>query len=123
MSNKVLKRVYYLTNGDIPLIGVGGVCSAEDAYNKMKCGASLVQMYTGLIYGGPFLVRRMLREICQHAELDGYKNLREVVGATVRKETGMKPKIIDPDMEEFKKELPQVVPKSIVAKFFGIINY
>ena len=52
-STEVLRRVYALTEGKVPLIGVGGVASAEDAYAKIRAGASLVQLYSALVYTGP----------------------------------------------------------------------
>merc|ERR1712174_82381 len=90
-SNEVLKKMYELTNGEIPLIGVGGVSSARDAYQKIKCGASLVQIYSAYTYNGPFLIRRMIREIGQYAELDGFDKIEQAVGCDVRKRLGMAP--------------------------------
>lgn len=55
-SNDVLKRLYQLTKGMVPIIGVGGIFNAKDAYEKIRLGASLVQVYTGWIYEGPTLV-------------------------------------------------------------------
>ena len=52
-SNAVLAKMYELVGNDIPLIGVGGIRNAKDAYLKMKLGASLVQLYSGLAYNGP----------------------------------------------------------------------
>ena len=51
--------MYTLTNGQIPLIGVGGIMTAEDALDKLKAGASLVQVYSGFIYEGPSLIKRI----------------------------------------------------------------
>ena len=51
--------------GQIPIIGVGGVSSGKDAYEKIKAGASLVQIYTALVYEGPPLVNRIKRELAQ----------------------------------------------------------
>ena len=58
-STIILKKMYSLTNGLIPLIGVGGIMSAEDAIQKFKCGADLVQLYTGFIYKGPSLIKKI----------------------------------------------------------------
>ena len=58
-SNEVIKTIYRLTNGVMPIIGVGGVFNAEDAWEKICAGASLVQLYTGFIYEGPGVVRRI----------------------------------------------------------------
>ena len=51
-----VKRVYQRSKGKVPIIGVGGISSAEDAYRKVRAGASLVQVYTGLVYEGPELL-------------------------------------------------------------------
>ncbi len=62
------------------LIGVGGVFSAEDAYLKIRLGASLVQLLTAMIYEGPGLVRKINRGLCQLLERDGFSNVAEAVG-------------------------------------------
>lgn len=58
-SNEVLKNFYKFTNGQIPIIGVGGISSAADAYEKIKCGASLIQIYSAFIYQGFGLVEKI----------------------------------------------------------------
>nr|CAD1840831.1 unnamed protein product [Ananas comosus var. bracteatus] len=58
LSTNILKEMYILTRGKIPLIGCGGVSSGEDAYKKIRAGATLVQLYTGFAYGGPALIPR-----------------------------------------------------------------
>eukprot|EP00469_Lotharella_globosa_P001190 CAMPEP_0167793914 /NCGR_PEP_ID=MMETSP0111_2-20121227/13499_1 /TAXON_ID=91324 /ORGANISM="Lotharella globosa, Strain CCCM811" /LENGTH=479 /DNA_ID=CAMNT_0007687233 /DNA_START=1 /DNA_END=1438 /DNA_ORIENTATION=- len=63
MSNQVISDFYRLTNGKIPIIGVGGVSSGKDALEKIKAGASVVQLYTGLIFGGPILVSNIKSEL------------------------------------------------------------
>ena len=55
--------MYKLTNGKIPIIGVGGIANGEDAYARIKAGASLVQIYTGFIYEGPSLIKAINKEI------------------------------------------------------------
>jgi dihydroorotate dehydrogenase len=74
---------YKYTNGKIPLIGVGGVDSAEQAYEKIKNGASLIQLYTGLVYNGPNLIKDINEDLSSLIERDGYKNISEAVGAEV----------------------------------------
>ncbi|KAL9340596.1 hypothetical protein Peur_066815 [Populus x canadensis] len=59
LSTNILKEMYILTRGKIPLIGCGGVFSGEDAYKKIRAGATLVQLYTGFAYGGPALIPRI----------------------------------------------------------------
>ena len=65
---------------ELPIIGVGGIFSAEDAYEKTKAGASLVQIYTGLIYEGPGLVKRINKGLAELLQRDGFKNIAEAVG-------------------------------------------
>ncbi|MDC3112440.1 quinone-dependent dihydroorotate dehydrogenase [Pelagibacteraceae bacterium] len=82
-SNLVLKKMYELTNGQIPLIGVGGISSGRDCYEKIKSGASLVQLYTALVYSGPNLINSMKGELIDLIKTDGYKNISEVIGKSV----------------------------------------
>eukprot|EP01083_Nonionella_stella_P029139 80295_1 len=82
-SNEVLRKMYRCTNGEMPLIGVGGVSSVEDAYTKIKCGASLVQVYTGMVYNGPVLVHQIIDKLDALAKKDGYKHITEAIGSAV----------------------------------------
>ena len=82
-SNLVLKKMYELTNGQIPLIGVGGISSGRDCYEKIKSGASLVQLYTALVYYGPNLINTMKGDLIDLIKTDGYKNISEVIGKSV----------------------------------------
>ena len=66
---------------DVPVIGVGGVASAEDAYRKIRAGASLVQLYTGLIYEGPGLAREINRGLLDLLDRDGFDTVADAVGA------------------------------------------
>ncbi|RMF14731.1 MAG: quinone-dependent dihydroorotate dehydrogenase [Alphaproteobacteria bacterium] len=77
---------YRLSEGRIPLIGVGGVMDAEDAWAKIRAGASLIQLYSGLVYEGPGLVRRILDGMLRLMERDGFAHLDEAVGADHRKD-------------------------------------
>jgi dihydroorotate dehydrogenase len=63
------------------IVGAGGVFTAEDAYLKLKLGASLVQIYTGLIYGGPGIAKRICRGLVELIRRDGFSNLSEVIGS------------------------------------------
>jgi len=65
----------------LPIIGVGGIFTAEDAYEKIKAGASLVQIYTGFIYEGPLVVKKINQGLVKLLKVDGYKNISEAVGA------------------------------------------
>lgn len=80
LSTRVLRQMYRLTHGRMPLIGVGGISSALGAYKKVRAGASLVQIYTGLIYHGPELLFRIKRELPQLLRRDGFSSLKDAVG-------------------------------------------
>ena len=84
MSNAMLRKVYDQTGGTVPLIGVGGIMSGADAYTKIRAGASLVQLYTGLVYGGPGLVQRIKRDLADALARDGHANITEAVGSEHR---------------------------------------
>ena len=83
ISTKQLRLAYKYTNGQIPLIGVGGVDSAETAYEKIKNGASLIQLYTGLVYNGPNLIKDINKDLSSLIERDGYSSISEAVGVEV----------------------------------------
>ena len=76
----MIKKVRQWTKGVVPIIGVGGIFSAEDAYRKIRLGASLVQVYTGWVYEGPSLVPQINRGLLKLMDRDGFKNIREAVG-------------------------------------------
>ncbi len=82
-SNNILRKMYNLTNGQIVLIGVGGISSGSDCYEKIKSGASLVQLYTALTFSSPLLISNMKNELSDLIKTDGYKNISEVVGKSV----------------------------------------
>lgn len=79
-STRVLARLSQLTDGRLPLIGVGGVSSAEDAYAKIRAGATAVQLYTALVYGGLSLVPAILRGLDALLARDGFASVAEAVG-------------------------------------------
>jgi len=82
-SNTILKKMYTLTNGQISLIGVGGISTGSECYEKIKCGASLTQLYTALIYSGPLLISQIKKELVDLIKTDGYKNISAVIGKSV----------------------------------------
>lgn len=84
VSTHVLREMYRLTKGKIPLIGCGGVFSGRDAYEKIRAGASLVQIWTALPYEGPGVVPRIKRELAELLAADGYSTVGEAVGADHR---------------------------------------
>jgi len=77
-STAVLARMRRLVGKELPLIGVGGVDSAETALAKIRAGADLVQLYTGLVYGGPGLPGRILAELSAHCAQAGVKSIAEL---------------------------------------------
>ncbi|HWU55809.1 MAG TPA: quinone-dependent dihydroorotate dehydrogenase, partial [Rhizomicrobium sp.] len=79
-STRVLKEMHQRLNGEITLVGVGGVSSGADAYAKIRAGASLVQLYTALAFHGPGLVARIKRELLACLKRDGFATVREAVG-------------------------------------------
>jgi dihydroorotate dehydrogenase len=80
-ATETLRDLYRRTGGKLPLIGVGGIASAADAYAKIRAGASLVQLYTALVFEGPGLVRRIKQELAALLQHDGFNNVTEAVGA------------------------------------------
>lgn len=80
LSEKMISYVYKKTGGKSVIIGVGGVFSAQDAYRKIKLGASLVQLITGMIFEGPQLISEINRSLVDLMTKDGFKNISEAVG-------------------------------------------
>ena len=81
ISNEALSKMYVLTNGKMLLIGVGGVSCAADVYEKLKLGASLVQLYTALIYEGPGLPATLKEELLHLMVRDGHTSINSVIGS------------------------------------------
>ena len=79
-ATQVIRYVHAHSRGRIPIIGVGGIFSAQDAYEKVRAGASLVQVYTGLIYKGPLLPHRINVGLVRLLQRDGFTHLAEAVG-------------------------------------------
>ena len=84
LSTDVLADIYRLTEGRVPLIGVGGIASGADAYAKVRAGASLLQLYTALIYQGPALIPAIKNDLASYLRRDGYIHLADAVGADHR---------------------------------------
>ena len=82
-STKMIAELYELTGGRIPLIGVGGIFTAEDAWEKITAGASLVQLYTGFIYQGPNIAREINEGLAAILAREGFANINEAVGTRV----------------------------------------
>ena len=79
-STRILSQVFQLTRGRLPIIGVGGIASGEDAYAKIRAGASLVQLYSALVFEGPGLVRRIKATLLRCLERDGLQSIAAAVG-------------------------------------------
>ena len=79
-STAMLARVYKLTNGSVPLIGIGGISSGETALQKIEAGASLIQLYTGMVYEGPSLVGRITAALQDAAQAAGAQSIGELSG-------------------------------------------
>lgn len=84
LATKCLLDMYRLTGGKIPIIGCGGVASGADAYAKIRAGASLVQLYSALVFHGPELVGRIKADLAACLRADGFKSVAEAVGADHR---------------------------------------
>lgn len=80
-STEVVRHLYKQTNGKLPIIGVGGIFSADDAWEKIIAGASLVQCYTGLVYEGPGLTKKIVIGLNEKLAASGFKNLSAAVGS------------------------------------------
>lgn len=79
-STQMLAQMYRLTGGKIPLIGVGGISSSLDAYRKIRAGASLVQLYSALIYQGFSLVTRIKQDLAGMLAQEGFENISQAIG-------------------------------------------
>lgn len=81
---ETLRAMYRLTGGRVPLVGAGGIASGADAYARIRAGASLVQLYTALVFEGPGLVGRIKRDLAALLRRDGFTSLAAAVGAERR---------------------------------------
>lgn len=79
-STEVIRYIYQQTQGKLPIIGVGGIFTADDAWAKITAGASLIQVYTGWIYSGPGMIKEVLSGISQKLEAAGFSSLSQAVG-------------------------------------------
>jgi len=83
-ATEVLGDLYRRTGGRLPIVGVGGVASADDAYAKIRAGASLVQLYTALVFEGPGLVGRIKNGLAALLKRDGFSTVAEAIGVDHR---------------------------------------
>jgi dihydroorotate dehydrogenase len=84
-STRALARVYRATGGAVPLVGVGGIEDGATAYAKIRAGASLLQLYSALVYEGPGLAARICRDLGERLRADGFTHLDEAVGLDAEK--------------------------------------
>ncbi|NRF90797.1 quinone-dependent dihydroorotate dehydrogenase [Paenibacillus frigoriresistens] len=80
-TTEVIRRVYQLTEGKLPIIGSGGIFTAQDAYEKIRAGASLVEVYTGFIYEGPGMLASLNKGLQDLLRRDGYTHISQAIGA------------------------------------------
>ncbi len=83
LSNKIIKKIYKLTKGKIVLIGVGGISNGRDAFEKISCGCSLLQLYTSLVFKGPNVVVNILSELSRLLKDKGIKKVEDLVGKNI----------------------------------------
>ena len=83
-ATAVVGRVWRRTDGRVPVVGVGGVTTAEDAWEKVRAGAALVQVYTALVYEGPSLARALCEGLSQRVRAGGFASLAAAVGSAHR---------------------------------------
>jgi len=83
LSTRVLARLWRLTEGRVPLVGVGGIEDADTAWRKIRAGASLLQLYTAFAYAGPPLIAAVLDGLAQRLEAGGFESLSQAVGGDV----------------------------------------
>jgi dihydroorotate dehydrogenase len=83
-STEVIRHLYLRSEGKLPIIGVGGIFNAQDAWDKVTAGASLVQVYTGMVYEGPGIARAVAEGLATLLQESGMKSLAEAVGIMAR---------------------------------------
>uniref|UniRef100_UPI0037E9237D dihydroorotate dehydrogenase (quinone), mitochondrial n=1 Tax=Semicossyphus pulcher TaxID=241346 RepID=UPI0037E9237D len=94
LSTSTVREMYNLTKGKVPIVGIGGVASGQDAMDKIRAGASLVQLYTALTFQGPPVVTKIKRELEQLLKEQGFSSVSEAVGADHRGAGVPKPSLL-----------------------------
>ncbi|NES65025.1 MAG: dihydroorotate dehydrogenase (quinone), partial [Okeania sp. SIO2D1] len=79
-STEIIKFIWQETQGKLPIIGVGGIFTVEDAWDKITAGASLIQVYTGWVYQGPGMVKQILQGLLQKLDERGLNSISEAIG-------------------------------------------
>ena len=85
LSTKIIKRFYKNLKNKVPIIGVGGIDSGKAAFEKIAAGASALQLYTGMIYEGPMIVKKIKKDLINIINQKGFKKIEEVIGSYVHK--------------------------------------
>ena len=80
ISNELINKFFKLVGKKILIIGVGGVDSADGVYNKIVSGATLVQLYTGMVYKGPTIASKINKDLDEIVKREGFKNISEAIG-------------------------------------------
>ena len=84
-STEIVRHLFKQTRGSLPIIGVGGIFSADDAWEKIGAGASLLQIYTGLIYEGPSIAKKIVAGLKEKLRAGGFKSFADAVGSSAMK--------------------------------------
>jgi dihydroorotate dehydrogenase len=82
-SNEVISKIYRYSKGELPIIGVGGIFTPEDAFGKIAAGASLLQAYTGFVYGGPSFASEINSGLARLLKDRGFEQLTDAVGSGI----------------------------------------
>jgi len=80
-STEMISKIYKMTNGEFPIVGVGGIMSGEDAWQKICAGASLIQAYSGFVFEGASLTKQVVNGIEMKMRQNGFTSLEEAIGS------------------------------------------
>jgi len=80
LSNNLITEIYKKYEDRFVIVGCGGIFNGKDAYEKIKRGATLVQMITGMVYEGPSMIKKINKDLVKLLKKDGYKNISEAIG-------------------------------------------
>ena len=83
-STEIIRHIFKQTRGRLPIIGVGGIFSANDAWEKIAAGASLIQIYTGMVYEGPSIAKSIVNGLRARLKANGFTDISQAVGADAK---------------------------------------
>ena len=83
-ANAICRRLFHHLGQRVPIVGVGGIMTPDDAYERIRSGAALVQLYTAVVYEGPSVVQRMIAGLDERLSRDGFSRIEEAVGVDAR---------------------------------------